>query len=158
MFGRRGFCSTFFFVICQAVSNNFCDYYLELENQVFCGENGYLVRYGYPYCSRFTSPEYYDLFDEPGQKWVDCTAKCLLVKTRQIVEKEVGKAGVNCEKIEVEAFEVHTECYRECNFCQICRTNKFALISVFDPVDLFYPKTLNQVYEIGTMCGFQCFF
>ncbi|KAE9550301.1 hypothetical protein FO519_006491 [Halicephalobus sp. NKZ332] len=135
-----------------------CEQYLEMEKQASCGETGYILTYGYPYCNRFFMPEYYSEFDENGEYFLQCTRECLIKKTGAVVEEESKKKVPNCERIEDAAFDNHSICYKQCNFCEACKTNKIALLRVFDPADFLRSKPFHQAVEIATMCGFQCLY
>lgn len=102
--------------------------------------------------------EYYSWFDESGEGFLHCTRECLVKKTGDVVEEELKKEVPNCERIEDVAFESHSSCYLQCNFCEACKTNKIALLRTFDFTDLIKPKPFHQVVEIATMCGTQCLY
>ena len=84
---------------------NDCSAYNNLEAQVNCGSNGYLMNYGIVYCQRFFTPgifhfykfkiqytflnfiAYYNQFDTAGKAFVDCTGQCLVNKATTIVNQ-----------------------------------------------------------------------
>lgn len=56
------------------------------------------------------------------------------------------------------AFESHIKTYLDCNFCDICKTNKAALFKTYDALDFFSLKAVQTIYKVINECGwFHCF-
>ncbi|KAL7074478.1 hypothetical protein ACQ4LE_006303 [Meloidogyne hapla] len=134
-----------------------CNAYKCMENVANCGSDGYLIAYGEKNCKNFNEPEIYERFDESGKKFVNCTGKCLINNMNHYIEKKAG--NINCELLKEAGFHSHPKCYLDCGFCQICKTNKYALLRGYDFGDFFSKEAIKQVYIVINKCGFfNCFY
>uniref|UniRef100_A0A7E4V9R5 ShKT domain-containing protein n=1 Tax=Panagrellus redivivus TaxID=6233 RepID=A0A7E4V9R5_PANRE len=118
-----------------------------MESRAKCGKNGYLMGYGAKYCNRFKSN--YNNFNTAGKQWVKCTANCLKLRTRTIVN-----ANRRCAAIKQKAFESHVGCYTSCGFCRIYRGNITPLYKTYDFKDFFSKTALAQVVSMARKCLF----
>ncbi|KAI1728648.1 stanniocalcin family domain-containing protein [Ditylenchus destructor] len=134
-----------------------CFAYKCFEKTAHCGPNGYLLAYGTKYCQRFHEPDVYDRFDEDGKAFINSTASCLINKMEQYIQKHSEKL-IDCNDLTAEAFRSHVDCYLQCDFCHVCKTNKAALFHAYDLTDFFDKLALEQVWSIISKCGiFNCF-
>nr|CAD2165738.1 unnamed protein product [Meloidogyne enterolobii] len=135
-----------------------CNAYKCMEDDIaHCGPNGYLIAYGEKNCKNFHKPEIYDRFDELGKQFINCTGKCLINNMELYLERRAG--DINCELIKEEGFHSHPKCYLDCGFCQVCKSNKYALLRAYDLKDFFSKEAIEQVYIVIKECGIlNCFF
>uniref|UniRef100_A0AC34FSY3 Uncharacterized protein n=1 Tax=Panagrolaimus sp. ES5 TaxID=591445 RepID=A0AC34FSY3_9BILA len=114
--------------------------------------------YGLKYCTRFNSQEYIENFDKNGKVFLNCTTDCLLKSVTQITREEERKKPPDCDDLYHQAFKSHVKCYLECDFCNICKTNKAALLKAYDFRDFMSREAVNQIYQVLKECGpFKCF-
>ncbi|CAJ0947249.1 unnamed protein product, partial [Mesorhabditis belari] len=95
-----------------------------MENLVHCGPNGYLINYGFHFCSRFY--EYYQRFDPIGQTFIDCVRPGLL----DYLKANILLNATSCAEIEQKAFASHSNVYTNCDFCQAFASNALAFSDV----------------------------
>lgn len=126
-----------------------CDFYTCFENRRKCGIEGYMLASGRKYCNRFG--EHYDNFTSAGQKWIKCSRQCL---TSALIDNYLADipAGHGCEEIKSYAFLTHVDCYVDCGFCDIWRTNIEALFDVFSVEDFLEWEAIKQVTNIAKKC------
>uniref|UniRef100_A0AC35F6G8 Uncharacterized protein n=1 Tax=Panagrolaimus sp. PS1159 TaxID=55785 RepID=A0AC35F6G8_9BILA len=97
---------------------NDCSAYNNLEAQVNCGPNGYLMNYGIVYCHRFFTPAYYNQFDTAGKAFVDCTGQCLVNKATTINRKAffnvIQSDAFTDDRLLAEAFQTIGKCGFKC--------------------------------------------
>ncbi|CAD6184216.1 unnamed protein product [Caenorhabditis auriculariae] len=137
-----------------APAESLCKDYLDLEERLGCGEDGYLMHYGYKNCLIFTNEDVRKKFSDVGRTFVDCCRNCLMADIHKITEKER-----DCEKIRVAAFKSHVTCYLQCDFCEVCRSQKLSLLGSYDWRDFFSVLAAKQIVSIVRACGlFHCFF
>ncbi|KAL3110781.1 hypothetical protein niasHT_016736 [Heterodera trifolii] len=56
-------------------------------------------------------------------------------------------------------FDFHSVCYMDCNFCEVCKTNKLALLRAYRLRDFFSPEAIRQVIAVANRCGIvRCLF
>ncbi|GMT34079.1 hypothetical protein PFISCL1PPCAC_25376 [Pristionchus fissidentatus] len=152
-----------------------CNGYRDMERIKSCGSDGYAVRYGLANCERFSRAVEQGTFDAVGREWVKCTTECLIDKLFKIeavpflrsnLRKGVGceiksvkdSPSLSCSSLEDQAFGSHVPCYLECNFCEICRSQKWGLMSTYRIRDFLNLNSISQVYDIISECGlFHCF-
>lgn len=100
-----------------------CDYYLCRESVQHCGEDGYFLRFGYHYCSRFFK-EVKPNVSEREQQWLERVGSCLQRKVDDIPLYQ------SCLRAEDEAITSHTECYVQTGFCAMPMSMRFRLFSI----------------------------
>ncbi|KAF7639375.1 hypothetical protein Mgra_00001043 [Meloidogyne graminicola] len=144
----------------EIINNNNCkgcNAYKCMENIANCGNKGYLIAYGEKNCKNFYKPEIFNKFDQVGKKFINCTKDCLINNMKNYIKEKIG--NINCEHLKDEGFNSHPKCYLNCNFCKICKTNKYALLKAYDIKDFFSKEAINQVYIVIKECGyFNCFY
>lgn len=126
-----------------------CDVYEKLEEEACCGKNGYLLHYGLKNCRMFDSPEVISRFSEAGRKFVQCTRECLIKHLQNMFKKD----RPTCDDIYDSAVDSHTDCYLKCGFCEICKTEKWALFKGYHVTDFFSVKSLKTVFRVLRACG-----
>uniref|UniRef100_A0A914QLI0 Uncharacterized protein n=1 Tax=Panagrolaimus davidi TaxID=227884 RepID=A0A914QLI0_9BILA len=135
---------------------NDCSAYNNLEAQVNCGPNGYLMNYGIVYCHRFFTPEYYNQFDTAGKAFVDCTGQCLVNKATAIVNQQVSSNDIDCTELSDKAIDSHSDCYLQCGFCNVCKKNRKAFFNVIQADAFTDDRLLAEAFQTMGKCGFKC--
>ncbi|KAI6173073.1 hypothetical protein M3Y98_01043200 [Aphelenchoides besseyi] len=131
-----------------ATNHPICKYYEEFEEQHRCGSNGYFLAFGQKYCNKFLDSE--SEFNRIGRNFVDCTAKCLVKRLESYLEIQ---SQLTCPTITDKAFEMHVDCYLECNFCAAWCTNKRTLFKIYDVRDFQTSRAIRTVFEVLHKCG-----
>ncbi|CAI5437941.1 unnamed protein product [Caenorhabditis angaria] len=140
-------------VFAIVVDSSICEAYKEVEKEFHCGSSGYPINYGYRYCMSFTSDKIRETFDNSGKSFIDCTTKCLIDKILTIAQK-----SKTCQQVQEKAFHSHVDCYLNCDFCKVCKTQKIPLMKSYDWSDFLSFDATHQVYSIVRKCGiFNCF-
>ncbi|ULU11386.1 hypothetical protein L3Y34_015088 [Caenorhabditis briggsae] len=130
-----------------------CDTYEIVERKFHCGPHGYLLHYGLRNCLVFNNQSILDQFTPKGREFVGCSTGCLVKAILNISE-----FSTSCLQIQEEAFKSHVDCYLNCNFCDVCKTEKLAFLKSYDWSDFLSFAALQQVYAIVRKCGvFGCF-
>lgn len=119
------FCLLFIFIInpnkancqdpCKLEEN--CQFYLCEETKRNCGKKGYLINYGYKYCTLFNS-RYYKRFSKNGQEWVNRTTLCLQNKLNTFQD------SLTCSAIKKKAIKGHLDCCLESGYCKLTKKDK----------------------------------
>uniref|UniRef100_A0A183U544 ShKT domain-containing protein n=1 Tax=Toxocara canis TaxID=6265 RepID=A0A183U544_TOXCA len=86
------------------------------------------------YIFAFDVSEYLSRFTPIGRRFLNCTTKCLLQNQK-----------ASCADIKKSAFESHTNCYVKCDFCRVCKSDKWNLIGSYDYSDFFSWTAIKQV-------------
>ncbi|VDI04204.1 Hypothetical predicted protein [Mytilus galloprovincialis] len=133
----------------QKGQNGDCEFYRCFEDRRQCGSSGYLIGYGYKYCNRFRN--LYNDFTTAGKNWIDCVRPCLTRKLISKYQKNVN-AGDKCEELKSYAFDTHVNCYLNCGFCNIYKSNLGALHSVFKYRDMLSWNAVRQLTSVGYSC------
>ncbi|KAL3104322.1 hypothetical protein niasHT_029107 [Heterodera trifolii] len=128
------------------------------ESDAHCGKRGYLIGYGEPNCERFNSKEIYERFNRIGKKFINCTGKCLIHAMEQYILRHKSR-GIDCAELKDAGFASHSVCYMDCNFCEVCKTNKLALLRAYRLRDFFSLEAIRQVIDVANRCGIvKCLF
>uniref|UniRef100_A0A0K0CSZ9 DUF4206 domain-containing protein n=1 Tax=Angiostrongylus cantonensis TaxID=6313 RepID=A0A0K0CSZ9_ANGCA len=78
--------------------------------------------------------------------------------TWRILGKDSYRTSPSCEEIQDSAFESHVNCYLQCDFCNICKSEKLALLKSYDLLDFFSRKGISATFQILKACGpLSCF-
>ncbi|KAK6725766.1 hypothetical protein RB195_004218 [Necator americanus] len=142
-------------ITANSVGGGSCDVYKQLEKEASCGEKGYLVEYGLRNCLKFNSSEIRSQFTAAGRKFLDCTTDCLIAHLQDLFRNNTP----SCPTIHDSAFDSHVTCYLKCDFCKVCKTEKFALMRSYDTSDFFSFDALSAVFKVMKACGpLACFF
>uniref|UniRef100_A0A914HHH3 Uncharacterized protein n=1 Tax=Globodera rostochiensis TaxID=31243 RepID=A0A914HHH3_GLORO len=65
--------------------------------------------------------------------------------------------GIDCGQVKVVGFRSHPRCYLKCGFCEVCKTNKWALLGGYRLSDFLSLEALRQVVAVMRKCGvFNC--
>uniref|UniRef100_A0A7I4XUT2 Uncharacterized protein n=1 Tax=Haemonchus contortus TaxID=6289 RepID=A0A7I4XUT2_HAECO len=132
-----------------SASTGNCDIYENLERNVSCGSNGYLLQYGMKNCRIFNAPEIVSRFTAAGQRFLNCTRDCLI----DHIEELFKRSRPTCDVIYSSAVESHANCYLKCDFCKICKTEKLALFSSYDLMDFLSIKSVKTIFKVLKKCG-----
>lgn len=117
-----------------------------------CGIKGYLIGYGDKYCNRFTKS--LNRFDAAGQQWIGCVRQCLIDFLKPSFDiYPNGAFKNNCSALRDAAFHSHVDCYLNCGFCHICKTNKLALAATYQFSDFYSRIAWKQVKDTMKKCG-----
>ena len=107
-------------VDCSTYKNS-CEYYLCLETQKKCGENGYLKSFGHRYCQRYEK-EITNQFSTEAKDWLINVRTCL------IDELDSVSQALSCGQLKRYAINSHVKCYIKTKFCNIPRKDKITLL------------------------------
>ncbi|KAL3076503.1 hypothetical protein niasHS_012698 [Heterodera schachtii] len=67
--------------------------------------------------------------------------------------------GIDCAELKDAGFASHSVCYMDCNFCEVCKTNKLALLRAYRLRDFFSLEAIRQVIAVANRCGIvKCLF
>jgi hypothetical protein len=121
-----------------------CQYYVcrDAESSNPCGADGYALKYGYKYCSRFTETTRPRL-SAAGQRFIDATRDCLM----HYIDQQIPD-GVSCDDFRQRAYASHVLCYRDSGFCTLPPEDQLEVISTIDLADL----DLTTALKAGLAC------
>ncbi|KAE9416544.1 hypothetical protein Angca_001367, partial [Angiostrongylus cantonensis] len=88
-------------------------------------------------------------FTSDGRKFLQCTTDCLILHLQKLFKR----TSPSCEEIQDSAFESHVNCYLQCDFCNICKSEKLALLKSYDLLDFFSRKGISATFQILKACG-----
>ncbi|MFH4982339.1 hypothetical protein AB6A40_009048 [Gnathostoma spinigerum] len=119
-----------------------CRIYECYERLLHCGPMGYFEAYGSKYCRRFNDSEVLSRFSTVGKQFLSCTTECLI----SFLDKYLKETDIiSCEQLEAAAFRSHIQCYLNCDFCSVCKTQKLPLLRSYDIWDFASIIALQQV-------------
>ena len=87
-----------------------CDTYLDVAKNIECGQENYLVKFGYHYCRKFIEKEH--KFTDRGQMILSRIRKCLL-------DRLVEEPQLSCSNAQDMSENHHLQCYIESGYCEI---------------------------------------
>jgi hypothetical protein len=124
-----------------------CQEYLHQESKQPCGEKGYFLRFGFPYCQSFLEEVRPELTPQ-GAIWLDQASQCLRAELNEIPR------DLNCDEVERRAIASHAECYTSTGFCHLVFQDKF---KVFRHVrgELKDPRFAVQLFKVLQACAAQ---
>jgi hypothetical protein len=125
---------------------NSCNYYLCRESNQNCGETGYYLRFGYPYCEKFTVSEKPDLSYE-GNIWLDKVGLCLREQL-ELISNETS-----CGDTESSAIQSHIYCYLTTGFCNLKLNDQIQIFGIVYK-ELSDTRFMKVLLEIGSRCQF----
>nr|CAI2311584.1 unnamed protein product [Caenorhabditis sp. 36 PRJEB53466] len=131
-----------------SIGPQICEQYELVEQKFKCGPRGYPLNYGLRNCLVFTNESIQKQFTPAGRQFVDCSTRCLVSAILNI-----SQFSTSCAQIQKEAFESHVDCYLNCNFCEVCKTEKIALMKSYDWTDFLSFSAAQQVFAIIRKCG-----
>ena len=120
-----------------------CEAYSLKAEQLQCGEDNYLMRFGHHYC-KFIS-ENLDLFSRKGQRAIIQIRQCLI---REMQSDET----LTCENSRTHAEHSHVGCYTENGFCKMSIIDKLSLGNLVYP-ELMDPGFRDTMLSIVGACG-----
>ncbi|MDR3606540.1 MAG: hypothetical protein P4M08_04065 [Oligoflexia bacterium] len=129
---------------CTALIGN-CDYYLCEESNAHCGDSGYFLNFGYPFCTRFVK-ELEPVVEPPQQAWLKRVAACLQEKV------DFFPKSLSCGQIEDDAVASHYECYISTGFCETPLGFKLKLFRMIYQT-MTNEKMLDTAFRILEHCG-----
>lgn len=121
-----------------------CEYYQCRDQLQMCGPQGYFLRFGYPYCSRFMT-QVKPTFSEEGALWLDRVGQCLRDQLEGISVQE------SCKETEDLAISSHVSCYLDTGFCQLSFSEKLKLLKVVYK-ELQDSRLLGVFLKLMTSC------
>ena len=129
-----------------------CGFYADcLEKRVSCGESGYALGYGEPYCKSFLEDV---RFTERGVIWRDRVSSCLQRSLVQFTDPLRPKAS--CDTIREEAFHAHVACYTQSDnsICDLFDSfaDIHAILSTVKLSDLLSKDGKQQVIDSAKTC------
>jgi hypothetical protein len=124
-----------------------CDYYLCRESIESCGENGYFLHFGYPYCEGLMS-DVRPKMSEEGAIWMSRAATCLQEQV------EAMPLTHSCEDMASLAIATHPDCYVSTGFCELKLSDQL-LIAEKIWKSLVDPRIDRVMIEILDRCDFR---
>jgi hypothetical protein len=121
-----------------------CDYYECRESLQNCGSKGYLLRFGYHYCSKFMGGVRPRMTAQ-GAAWMATVARCLQEKVEQI------PLATSCEVTADEAIASHPDCYVDTGYCELTDGDKFRVAKTIWK-ELKDPRIDRVMIEILSRC------
>ncbi|CAF1119226.1 unnamed protein product [Didymodactylos carnosus] len=123
-----------------------CQFYVScMETKTNCGSDGYALRYGSKYCTKFMNN--IKSFSSEGQTWVYMTMNCL----QKALVTPLKNCENNCKKLEDLAFASHPSCYVSSGVCNLPPSDWFSILVVIAK-DLSAKKSLVQALKTSTSC------
>ncbi|KAK7450690.1 hypothetical protein BaRGS_00035364 [Batillaria attramentaria] len=119
-----------------------CEFYQCFEERFPCGKDGYMAKFGTPFCARFE--RVYGAFTPKGQEFVNGTARCLTRGLLQYYKQD----KVDCHRLSHDAFDLVSSCYASNGFCDVAEENAAVFTDVFQPKYLFKSGALKIWKEI----------
>ena len=118
-----------------------CSYYGCLEEEMNCGENGYLLHFAREYCLR------YRLVSEPlanpeGAAWLMRVRRCL------IEELDAAYPFKSCSQLEKVGFDSHPNCYVDTGFCELSVSDWLAVLATIKSSDFSF----REMLVAGNLC------
>ncbi|XP_025088642.1 uncharacterized protein LOC112560798 [Pomacea canaliculata] len=127
-----------------------CDFYKCFEDRLPCGEQGYMIKYGQPYCARFE--RVYTAFSPQGQDFINGTSQCLTRGLLHLYRTDT----VDCHRLSHDAFDLISSCYSANGFCDVVKENAAVFADVFQARHLFMHGALKiwkEIMEIIYQCN-----
>ena len=124
-----------------------CKFYSCIEKKSECGNDGYALGYGKPYCELFASEK---RLSSEGKKWRDQTLICLQEKLIPVLFNNYNK----CAEIKNNSFNSHTDCYINNGAVSVCNlplTDKLIILGIIKK-DLITYEGLKQSLSTGLSC------
>jgi hypothetical protein len=124
-----------------------CDYYLCRESVESCGDNGYFLHFGYPYCEELMT-DVRPKMSEKAADWMSRAAACLQERV------EAMPLTHSCEDMASLAIATHPDCYVSTGFCELKFSDKL-LIAEKIWKSLIDPRIDRVMMEILDRCDFR---
>ena len=115
--------------------------------------SSYAIDYGEKLCNLYS--QYYNMFDNNGQLWIDAVRKCLQVALVPLIRQY---KIVSCSEIKQTAFESHSRCYTSLfpgapSICFIGARNIFQVfVTIKSAFTNGYKATRDQLLETAAQC------
>lgn len=120
-----------------------CDSYRDLSTKMECSDNGYLLKFGEPYCRAFVEAE--PSFTPQGKTFLRQIRACLLDQLLNTSEQ------VTCHNVQRISEAAHVSCYVQLGFCELAEADKMRILSVVWP-ELFQPSFRGVIRQIQNQC------
>ncbi|MBX2993236.1 MAG: hypothetical protein KF681_00375 [Bdellovibrionaceae bacterium] len=120
-----------------------CLQYVQLNDELGCSDQGYLINFGYRYCRRFKDTT--QRFSPEGQAFLADVRTCLLHSLR------TERRELRCDSIEGIAMDHHIDCYDQAGFCSLSSQDRWALFTVVWR-DLVSPRTVQMAARLNQAC------
>ena len=129
-----------------------CNFYSDcLEQRIPCGDSGYALGYGLPYCVKFLEDV---RFTERGVAWRDRVSTCL--QTSVLHFTDPLRPAASCQTIRESGFQAHVACYTQSDnsICDLFDSLEdiHAILSTIQLSDLLSADGKKQVIESAKMC------
>jgi hypothetical protein len=129
-----------------------CEFFKCFEERIPCGNNYWIMNWGYKYCIRYADPNFVQKFTKSGKKFLKYLNKCLPHALKKLYKSE--KKQISCSSISKQAFKAQSQCYQnvESNFCKAFTENKSLFIKVLDKADMFNMDSLAVIKSATNEC------
>lgn len=122
-----------------------CAFYLCRESQDRCGTEGYLIDFGYRYCTAYQQAQ--PRFTPEGREWMVRIRECLMEE----LEGASSRDPRSCGTIQETAIRSHFTCYERHDFCSLPTGDKLRLLWVAR-VQLGDPAFIRNLSEMAESC------
>ncbi len=123
-----------------------CEYYLCREKEQNCGAKGYLLGFGYQYCSD-SLKRLVNEVSPYGKLWLQTTATCLQEKMEDI------PINISCSELKRRAVSDHDKCYDELSFCRLSPLDIFRVLQMIKPALLESGVVIEGIQVLGHCVG-----
>ena len=120
-----------------------CAYYQCKEQELHCGEHGYLLNFGEKYCELYVKAE--PSFTEHGQVWLDEVRSCLQMSLENPTQT------YTCRNVEDYAYSTHLNCYLQAGYCALPPMDKW-LVSVVGAELIINWRVDELIERLQTSC------
>lgn len=136
-----------------------CDYYRCIEDQeISCGDQGYLLGFGGYYCDKFSAKDFEEwktprrqrLFPSDANQWRDQVRLCLQEQMEEFLEAE---PQASCKQVQDFAFGSHPTCYTYApSFCHMTPESILSVGLTLEPKELKNPAVRLQMKQTAQIC------
>ena len=129
-----------------------CEFFKCFEERFPCGENYWILNWGYKYCRRYADPEFINKFTPDGKKLLDHINNCLPKSLEKFYK---AKRSIKCKKLNGDAFEAQGKCYAQAQkeFCKGFPENKKHFLDVLDQKDFMNMDSIRMIKETADRCN-----
>jgi hypothetical protein len=128
-----------------------CEFFKCFEERFPCGEDYWILNWGYKYCRRYADPEFTDKFTANGRAILQHINKCLPNSLKKFY---MAKRSIKCKKLNQEAFEAQGKCYSQVQkeFCVGFPENKDHFMNVLDQKDFINMESIKMIRDTADKC------
>lgn len=122
-------------------------YYVCLEEQISCGEDGYALGFGGRYVSLYFEQTVPKMSAE-GAAWLAQVGVCLQEALADGLDRRS-----TCEEIRATGFGAHAGCYLGTGFCALSLEDQLQVLGAITPEDRARPEVQAQLEAVFAGCS-----